>query len=300
MKLSCLALGGEQLGGHGWSKLTEKELIKSVHKAVDKGINVFDTAPIYGLGHSEEVLGKTLGTKRKNVIIATKVGLTWEKNETFQKFADSSSENINREIDMSLKRLRTDYIDIYQIHWPDPNNSLEDTIVTMEKLKKSGKIRCIGCCNFSLNLLKEACKYGQITTVQLPYSLIDRKAENDLLPFCSEKGITTIAYTPIAKGLLTGKYNRNVKFNSDDNRSQHEYFQDNQLSRNLEIVERVKLIATRLNRMPVQIALRWVLENNYVTMAIFGAKNSAQVEENVVASDFNLSKENMELLNEDI
>ena len=300
IKPSCLGLGGEQLGGHGWSKLSEAELVKAIHKAVDSGVNFFDVAPIYGLGHSEEVLGSTLGAGRKNVIIATKVGLTWEKNRTFRKFTDSSPANIDREIDMSLKRLKTDYIDIYQIHWPDSGTPIEDTMVAMEKLKKSGKIRCIGCCNFSLDSLKEALEYGQITTVQMPYNLIDRGAENDLLPFCKEHDIATIAYTPIAKGLLTGKYDKSTRFNTDDSRSRHKYFQGEELSKNLEVVEKVKIVANELNKTPAQIALRWVLENNCVTTAIFGAKNSAQVEENVVASDFDLSKENIELLNEEM
>lgn len=300
IELSCLGLGGEQLGGHGWSNLSETELVKAIHKAVDSGVNFFDVAPIYGLGHSEEVLGNTLGARRKNVLIATKVGLTWKKNGTFQKFTDSSPANIYREIDMSLKRLKTDYIDIYQIHWPDSSTPIEDTMVAMEKLKKSGKIRCIGCCNFSLDSLKEALKYGQITTVQMPYNLVDRGAENNLLPFCKENDIATIAYTPIAKGLLTGKYDKGTRFSPNDSRSRHKYFQDEELSKNLEVVGKVKIVANKLNKTPAQIALRWVLENNCVTTAVFGAKNSAQVEENVIASDFDLSKENIELLNEAI
>jgi aryl-alcohol dehydrogenase-like predicted oxidoreductase len=302
IKLSCLGLGGEQFGGHGWGNVSEAEMVKAIHKAIDSGITFFDTAPIYGLGHSEEVLGRTLGAKRKNVIIATKVGLVWRKDKTFAKFTDSSPANINREIDISLKRLNTDYIDLYQIHWPDPNTPIEDTLFAMEKLKQSGKIRCIGCCNFSLELLKESLKYDGVKTLQVPYSLIERRVEQDLLPFCKEYGIGVLAYSPIARGLLTGKYDRNIEFGPDDHRSRSEddYFHGEAFLKNLEIVERVKVIAKRLNKTPAQIALRWPLKNPCVTAAIFGAKNAAQVEENVAALDFVLPEGDIEFLNGEV
>jgi len=301
-KLSCLGLGGEQLGGHGWGKVSESQLVKAVHKAIDSGVTLFDTAPIYGLGHSEELLGKALGAHRRNVILATKVGFTWKKNDAFKGFIDNSPANINQEIDTSLKRLRTDYIDFYQIHWPDPNTPIEDTLFAMKKLKQSGKIRCIGCCNFPLDLLKEAIKYAEINTLQIPYNLVDRKFEGDLLPFCGENNIAVLAYSPIARGLLSGKYDKNVVFNSDDrrSRSEDEYFQGEALMKNLEILKRLKFVAKKLGKTPPQIAVRWVLENAYITTAIFGAKSSAQVEENTAASDFTLSQEDMEFLNKDM
>ena len=302
VKLSCLGLGGEQLGGHGWGKVSESQMVKAVHKAIDSGVTFFDTAPIYGLGHSEEVLGKALSAARKNVIIATKVGLVWKKNEPFEKFTDSSPANIEKEVDMSLKRLGSDYIDVYQIHWPDPNTPIEDTLFAMKKLKQSGKIRCIGCCNFSLELLREAVKYGEIRTIQIPYNLIDRKFESDLLPFCRENNIAVLAYSPIARGFLSAKYNQNITFGLDDHRSrsEDEYFQDEAFSKNLRVLEKLRFVAKKLNKTPAQIALRWVLQNPYVATAIFGAKNTVQVEENVVASDFTLSQEDIEFLNKDM
>jgi len=311
IKLSCIGFGGEQLGGYRWGKTSEVEMVKAIRKAMDSGINFFDTAPIYGLGHSEEVLGRTLGADRKKVIIATKVGFVWKKNailkkptpsSPIEKLADSSPANINREIDMSLRRLKTDYIDLYQIHLPDPNTPIEDTLLAMEKLKQSGKIRCIGCCNFPLELLKESLKYGEIKTIQIPYNLIDRKAERDLLPFCRENNIAVLVYSPLARGFLTGKYDRNTKFGLDDHRSRNsdEYFFGEAFLRNSEVLEKIKFVAKKLNKTPTQIAFRWVLENPCVTTAIFGAKSMAQVEENVVASDFTLSKEDMEFLNEDM
>ena len=302
VKLSRLGLGGEQLGGHGWGKVSESQLVKAVHKALDSGITLFDTAPIYGLGHSEELLGKALGAYRRNVILATKAGFTWKKNYAFEGFIDNSPANINQKIDTSLKRLRTDYIDFYQIHWPDPNTPIEDTLFAMKKLKQSGKIRCIGCCNFPLNLLKEAIKYAEISTIQIPYSLIDRKFEGDLLPFCGENNIAVLAYSPIARGFLSGKYDKDTTFGLDDrrSRSEDEYFQGEALMKNLDILKRLKFVAKKLGKTPSQIAVRWVLENAYITTAIFGAKNSAQVEENTAASDFTLSRKDMKFLNGDM
>ena len=302
IKLSCLGLGGEQLGGHGWGKVSERQMVKAVHKAIDSGVTFFDTAPIYGLGHSEEVLGKALSAARKNVIIATKVGLVWKKNEPFEKFTDSSPANIEKEVDMSLKRLGSDYIDVYQIHWPDPNTPIEDTLFAMKKLKQSGKIRCIGCCNFSLELLREAVRYGEIRTVQIPYNLIDRKFESDLLPFCKENNIAVLAYSPIARGFLSGKYDKDTIFGLDDHRSrsEDEYFQGEAQAKNLRVLGKLEFIAKKLNKTPAQIALRWVLENPCITTAIFGAKNTVQVKENVVASDFSLSQEDIEFLNRDM
>ena len=300
IKPSCLGLGCWQLGGHGWGKVSERGIVKGIYKALNSGVNFFDTAPIYGLGRSEKVLGKTLHSKRKNVIIATKGGLAWEKSKTFRKFTDNSPTNINREVDMSLKRLKTDYIDIYQIHWPDPNTPIEDTLHAMEKLKDSDKIRCIGCCNFSLELLKESLECAEIKTIQIPYNLIDRKVEKDLLPFCRKNNIRVLAYSSIAKGLLTGKYNKNTKFGEDDHRSRHKYFHGEDFLKNLKILEKVEVIAKKLDKLPAQIALRWVLENPCVTTALVGIKNVAQVEENVVSADFEISKEDMEFLNEEV
>jgi len=302
VKLSCLGLGGEQLGGHGWGKVSESQLVKAVHKAIDSGITLFDTAPIYGSGHSEELLGKALGAYRRNVILATKAGFTRKKNDAFEGFIDNSPASINLEIDVSLKRLRTDYIDFYQIHWPDPNTPIEDTLFAMKKLKQSGKIRCIGCCNFPLGLLKEAIKYAEISTIQIPYNLIDRKFEGDLLPFCGENNIAVLAYSPIARGFLSGKYDKDTTFGLDDRRSRSgdEYFQGEALMKNLEILKRLKFVAKKLGKTPSQIALWWVLENPYITTAIFGAKNSAQVEENTAASDFTPTQEDIEFLKKDI
>ncbi len=297
IKPSSLGFGCWQLGGHGWGKVSETEMVKAVHKAIECGINFFDTAPIYGLGHSEEVLGRALGGERENVIIATKVGLVWKTGPVFEKFTDCSPANINNEIEMSLKRLDTDYIDLYQIHYPDSEVPIQDTLSTMEKLKDEGKILGIGCCNFSLEQLKEATRFCKVDSLQIPYNLIDRNAEKELLPYCRKNGICVLVYGPLAKGLLTGKYDIKAKFNINDNRNKDKYFRKELLLQHLNVAERVKMIAKKLNKTPAQIALRWVLENPCEPIAIFGAKNAAQVEENIVSADFELSQVIIEFLN---
>ena len=302
LKLSSLGFGCHQLSGFGWGKVSEGELVEAVYAAIDLGITLFDTAPIYGLGYSEKLLGKTLGHKRKDVILATKVGLVWDKSKVFRKWNDNSSANILREIDQSLKNLRTDYIDIYQIHWPDLKTPLSYTLETMQLLKKSGKIRAIGCCNFSLEQLKEAVKWAKITTVQIPYNLVDRKDELGIMPFCKENGINVLIYSPIARGLLSGKYNQTSKFGKDDHRgrSTDAYFAGDNYRDNLKMVRRIEKVAVNLNKLPTQVALRWVLENPQVTSAIFGVKNVKQLKENMGCLNFQLSDKDMIYLSKKI
>ncbi|MFC2060354.1 aldo/keto reductase [Chloroflexota bacterium] len=300
IKPSRLGMGGEQLGIYGWHGLSEPEMERAVNKALACGVNFFDTAPIYGLGHSEELLGKALGTRRKDVIIATKVGLIWKKKGAFQRCTDASPDNIRREIDASLRRLQTDYIDLYQVHWPDFNTPIGETMMALDELKKAGKIRAIGCCNFPLDLLKEAVKYCPIAAIQSPYNLVDRGIECALLPWCRQNGIHVIAYTPIAKGLLAGQYTADTRFGPEDNRSRHPYFQDEALVENLRVVERVRIVAERLGKTSAQIALGWVLANLHIGTALVGVKNAAQMAENIGALDFALTSEDIRFLEEEI
>ena len=307
IKLSRIGFGGEQLGGYGWGITSEKEMTEAIRKAIDNGVNLFDTAPIYGLGHSEEILGKTLANHRKNVIISTKVGLRWGENAAamkktqaspIKKTLDSSPRNIRMEVEASLKRLNTDYIDIYHIHWPDAKTPIEETLSAMKELVEAGKIRCIGCCNFNMDLLKEALKYADIKSIQVPYNLIDRKAEVDILPLCLDQNIAVITYSPLARGLLPGKYQKTSGFGLDDHRSRSndEYFQGEAFLQNLEIFKRLKSVAEKLNATPAQIALRWVLHNPCVTTTLIGVKNVTQLEENLSDQELSLSVEDMDVL----
>lgn len=296
LRVSRVGFGCWQLGGHGWGKVSEKEMVNAVNRAIELGINLFDTAPIYGLGHSEELLGQALGNNRKNVVLATKVGLTWTIDQTFQKLIDCSSLNIEREIEASLRRLHTDYIDLYQIHWPDPNTPIEETLAALQKLKQSGKVRYIGCCNFGLDILERVCQHDQFDSLQIRYNLIDREVENDLLPFCLKRGIGVLAHSALANGLLSGKYDATSTFGMDDHRSRDGYFTSQSLAKNMKIVERVKTVANRLGKTPSQIALCWVLGHESVTAVLAGTKNVHQIEENAAAADITLPEEDMKLL----
>jgi aryl-alcohol dehydrogenase-like predicted oxidoreductase len=296
-EVSRLSFGGWQLGGHGWGKVSENEMIKAVHKAIDCDINFFDTAPIYGLGHSEELLGNILNKTREKFIIATKVGLHWNTNPSFEKIINCSRKSILKELDESLVRLKTNYIDLYQIHWPDCTTDFAETFTTMEELRDSGKISCIGCCNFSLELLKEAMTYCKIDTIQVPYNLLDRNIENELLPFCNNNNIKVLAYGPLAKGFLTGKYNSLSKFGLDDNRWDDKYFDVNNAEYNSKVLEKVRFVSRKLGKSCSQIALRWVLDNPSITSAIFGAKNVHQTEDNIETCQFELPKEYADYLN---
>jgi aryl-alcohol dehydrogenase-like predicted oxidoreductase len=297
---SCLGLGGWQIGGHGWGMTSEAELIKTIRKALDSGINFFDTAPIYGLGRSEELLAETLGKERDRVVIATKCGLRWQKDgDGFRKFVDNSPENITKELDSCLRRLKTGHIDLYQIHWPDPGTPVEETMAALERLKKDGKIRCIGCCNFSSAQLSEALTYGDIATIQVPYNLVDRDVEAELLPFCRKHSIKVIAYGPLAKGFLSGKYDAGVRFGSDDNRSRDKYFLEGPMKKNMGVLMRCRAVADAKGMTMAQVALRWVLENPAVAIAIFGAKAPAQVEDNAIAADLVFSDREKAYLNAD-
>jgi len=300
--ISRLGYGSWQLGGHGWGKVSQEDMVRAIRKALDCGMTFFDTAPVYGLGRSEEILGEVLGRDRHKVVLATKTGFAWKTGTNCQTYIDNSPKNIRREIDQSLKRLRTDYIDLYQIHWPDDDTPIEDTIGTMEELRKAGKIRAIGCCNFPLSLLKEASQYGNVQTIQVPYNLIDRSCAADILPYCKDRGIAVLSYGPTGRGLLTGKYDCETRFGPDDHRSRSgdKYFSGEAFLRHLATVEKVKAVAQRMGCAPAQVAIRWVLQNPCVTTALFGAKTAQQVEENVSAADMVLRDEDLRLLEKEV
>ncbi len=214
LDVSVIGYGAWGIGGKPfWSTEGEESSIRSIEKAIDLGINFYDTAPVYGFGYSEELLGKALQSKRKDVIIATKCGLVWEKEELKAIRKRATSESILKEIDLSLKRLCTDYIDLYQVHWPDEEGTpIEETMNTLLQVQKEGKIRYIGVSNYSVDQMKESLKYGQIVSLQPMYSMLERDVEQDRLPFCIENEIGVICYSPLASGVLTGKYDEDTKF----------------------------------------------------------------------------------------
>lgn len=297
MKISCLGFGGCPIGGYGWGEVKDEDSIAAIHRALELGINFFDTADIYGLGHSEEVLSKGLGEYRKKVIISAKVGVRWDEREG-KSFYDLSPEYIREALEKSLNRLKIDCIPLYQIHYPDPKTPISETIEALKKLQKEGKIKHIGCSNFSPELIDESQKYGRLESLQASYNVLDRGIENFLIPICQEWKMSIFAYGPLAQGLLTGKYDLRTKFSEDDRRSREEYknFHGKRFEANLAVVDKLKETALKYKKTPVQIAIRWILDNPFITNVILGIKKPEEIEENIGALGWKLASEDREEL----
>lgn len=301
LEVSRIGVGCEQLGGADWGRFGLDEAVKGVRRAVELGVNFFDTADVYGLGQSEEVLSKALGDFRRQAVIATKFGVNWRYKDGVQRaetFKDCSPRRVVEALEASLRRLKLDCIPLYQIHWPDPDTALEDTLAALLKCCDAGKVRYIGCSNFSVNTLIETEEVGEIiASLQIPYSLLERDAETKQLAFCRQSSnIGVIAYGALGQGLLTGKYGANDRFPSSDRRSRLKLFQKNNLETNLGVVERVRKVARRYSKLPAQVAIRWVLEQPGVTVALAGVKSAKQSEENFCALGWQIATEDISYL----
>jgi aryl-alcohol dehydrogenase-like predicted oxidoreductase len=299
LMITPIGFGAWAAGGpwqFGWGEQSDHDSIAAIHRALELGINWIDTAAVYGLGHSEEVVARALRDWAGNrPHVFTKCGMIWdEKNEVGYSLRAKS---IRRECEASLRRLGVDVIDLYQIHWPA--DDLAETLegwVTMAELQKQGKIRWIGVSNFSVHELKEASEIAPVTSVQPNYSLIRRDVERDLLPFCERENIGVIVYSPMASGLLTGAMTRERVANlpADDWRTRNSEFQEPNLSRNLALVERLRTIGARHRKSPGEIAISWTLRNPTVTGAIVGARNAMQIEGIVDAASFRLTPDEIQ------
>jgi aryl-alcohol dehydrogenase-like predicted oxidoreductase len=277
LKVSSIALGTWAIGGWMWGGTDEAEAIRTIHEAVDCGITLIDTAPVYGFGRSEEIVGKALaeGGWRKRVTIATKVGLDWKDGQPFR---NASKTRIHKEIEDSLKRLRTDIIDIYQVHWLDPNVPIEETAAAMADLQRAGKIRAIGVSNFSPAQIDAFRKVAPVHTVQPPYNLFERAIEDDVLPYCRDKDIVTLAYGPLCRGLLSGRMTRQTRFTGDDLRKNDPKFQAPRFAQYLRAVERLDRFAQEnYGRRVIHLALRWILDRQGSTVALWGARRPDQL-----------------------
>jgi aryl-alcohol dehydrogenase-like predicted oxidoreductase len=296
LRITPVGFGAWAIGGSGWQfawgAQDDNESIAAIHRALELGVNWIDTAAAYGLGHSEEVVARAVkqwsGAKP---YIFTKCGLRWDAKGNIEKVLNRDS--IRQEAENSLKRLQLDAIDLYQIHWPpDPDSAqLEEAWSTLAELKKEGKVRWIGVSNFNVKQMRRAKAIAPITSLQPPYSLIHREVEEDILPYCLREGIGVIVYSPMASGLLTGAMSRDraAKLPKDDWRASDPEFREPRLSRNLELVERLKEIAQRHGRSPGEVAIAWTLRNAAVTAAIVGARNARQANGVMRAGDLRLS-----------
>jgi aryl-alcohol dehydrogenase-like predicted oxidoreductase len=275
---SRVALGTWAIGGWMWGGTDEAESIRTIHAALDHGITLVDTAPVYGFGRSEEIVGKALADngRRKRAIIATKVGLDWNDGRPFR---NATRERIFKEIDDSLRRLRTDVIDIYQVHWPDPNTPIEETAAAMAALHQAGKIRAIGVSNFSPAQMDTFRSVAPLHTAQPPYNLFERAAEKDVLPYCKENGIAVLAYGALCRGLLSGKMSPTTQFAGDDLRRNDPKFQQPRFGQYLHAVAGLEQLArSRYEKRVIQLAVRWVLDRQPLTIALWGARRPEQLE----------------------
>ena len=300
LNITPVGYGAWAIGGSGWQfawgSQDDSDSIAAIHRALELGVNWIDTAAVYGLGHSEEVVARALKSwSGPRPYIFTKCGLRWDSKGQVQKVL--KSESIRGEVDDSLRRLGVEVIDLYQIHWPpDPDSPvLEEGWGTLAELKREGKVRWIGVSNFSVPQLRRARAIASVTSLQPPYSLLHREVEEEVLPYCRREGIGVIVYSPMASGLLTGAMTpeRIAQMPNDDWRKGHPDFNEPNLSRNLELVERLKEIARRHGRSAGEVAVAWTLQNPAVTGAIVGARNSRQAEGVMRAGDLRLSSEEL-------
>lgn len=289
---SVIGFGAWAAGKAGWGNVDEREIMEAIQTAYDHGVNFFDTAPFYGFGESERILGKALKPVRDKVIIATKFGLVWNEKGDFVK--DASRKNILREIDQSLKNLNTDYIDLYQVHWPDDQTPIEETMETLNELVEKGKVRYIGVSNFSVEQMEEARKYANVVSLQSLYNLLQRDVEKAEYPYTEKNGMGFIPYSPLAQGLLTGKFTPPITLSSNDVRRQfNPLFQEGRFEENLKKVEKIRTVAERYNKPTAQVAVNWLLAKPAVTTVITGAKNKEQIMQNIASSEWKLTGEDV-------
>ncbi len=284
------------MGGYGWGEVQEKDLIDAVHAALDSGVNIFDTADTYGLGQSERTLAKALGNKRRDVVIADKFGVRAGNGPTYY---DNSPEYVREAIELSLQNLGTDYIDLYQVHYRDGKTPLAEVIGALEDLKKEGKIRYYGLSNIHEEDYEEIRPFiGKIVSVQDEYSLACRKNEKDLMTLSAEFGITPLTWGSLGQGILTGKYDKNAAFGSDDRRSRDIYvnFHGEKLMKNLEIVEAMRPIAVSHGKPVSAVAIRFILDRLEDSVVLVGAKRPDQILGNVEGTDWRLTDEELDIL----
>ena len=296
LELTTIGLGTWAMGGpwqFGWGPQDDGDAIAAVLKAMEEGINWIDTAPIYGCGHSEELVGKALKQTSQNPLIATKCGLLW--NEKREKVSCLKAKSIRQECEASLKRLGIDIIDLYQMHWPEPEEDIEQAWEEMARLVEDGKVRYIGVSNFNTGQLERVRKIAPVASLQPPYSMLHREAEDELLRFCRKNNIGVVVYSPMQRGLLTGKFSqeRLVSLPLDDHRRRMPDFQEPQFSATLQLVDRLRPIAKRNGRTLSQLAISWVLRRSEVTAAIVGARRPEQIAETAKAGDWKLVPEDI-------
>jgi aryl-alcohol dehydrogenase-like predicted oxidoreductase len=298
-----IGLGTWAIGGPwswGWGSQDAQQSIETIRRAFELGINWIDTAPVYGLGHSETVVGKAIKGYRKQIFLATKCGLAWDDRRRVTN--NNRPESIKKECENSLGRLNVDHIDLYQIHWPDSKTSVEESWGAMIQLKEEGKVRYIGVSNFDVTLLQKCHEIEPVQSLQPPYSVLHKilypEVENEILPWCKEHKVGIVAYGPLQAGLLTGSFDkkRMEQLPQDDWRHKSEFFKEPMFSKSLQFIKQIKPISDKYNKSLTELAIAWVLMNFSITSAIVGARQAKQVDKNVGGANWTLAQEDMDTI----
>ena len=299
IQISAIGVGCWEIGG-GYGSIEEADFIKGVNRALDVGINSFDTAEAYGFGASEKSLAKALGSRRKEAVITTKFGVGYPDTPNYR---DSTRKRVMESIDKSLKSLNTDYVDVYLVHWPDRNTPFEETMRALDDIVQQGKVRAVGLSNFKLHEIKACMAARRVDVVQYCWNMFDRRMQTEIFPYCREHHIGVMAYGSLAYGMLTGTFNEEQTFEKGDWRSkrgqlaninlfQHLFGPDHFL-KNLRAVEELKAMAKRYGKSLPQFALRWTTSNPVVSTALVGCRNAGEVDDNVGALGWSISDADM-------
>ncbi len=314
LELSVITFGSWAAGGWMWGATNRQDAVNAIRAAYNEGVTSIDTAPIYGQGTSEEIVGQAIeGIKRDKVQILTKYGMRWDlaKGDFAFKSQDNDGhpidiykyagkESIIKECEDSLRRLKTDYIDLYQIHWPDTTTPMSETFEAVERLIEQGKVRYAGVCNYDDHLLAEADQYISWVSDQIPFSMVNRETEKKTIPWCVQHGKSVLAYSPLERGLLTGKMTPNHKFAPGDHRAHHPFFTAESILRTNAFLEKIRPLAHEKGASLSQLILRWTIDHPGITIALVGARNPEQAVSNAHATHIILKRDEMDFINKQL
>lgn len=312
LELSAITFGAWAAGGWMWGGTERNEAIEAIQKSFDEGVTSIDTAPIYGQGDSEEIVAEAIAPLgRDKVQLVTKFGMRWDlakgdfafksqdnKGKDIDIYKYAGRESIIKECEDSLRRLKTDYIDLYQIHWPDSTTPIQETFETVAELIKQGKVRYAGVCNYTAAQVAEANKYVNVISNQVPYSMVKRDIETELVPYVLDHGKGILAYSPLERGLLTGKMKPGHQFAEGDHRASVYFYKDENLKRVNEVLDKLRPLAAEKNATLAQLVLRWTIEQPGITIALAGARNAEQSVANAKAVNVKLVADEIAFINE--
>jgi len=314
LEISVVTFGAWAAGGWMWGGTERSEAVKAIRSSYDVGVTSIDTAPVYGQGLSEEIVGEAIkNIPRDKVQILTKYGMRWDlakgdlamhskdnNGNAIDIYKYAAKDSVIKECEDSLKRLGTDYIDLYQIHWHDKTTPVEETMEAVSQLIKQGKVRHAGVCNYDANLMREASNHIDLVSDQVPYSMVKRDIEKEVVPYCLEHDKSILAYSPLERGLLTGKMKPGYKFGTDDHRADIYFYKDENLKRVNEFLDKIKPIADEKHATLSQLVIRWTVEQPGITIALVGARDAEQAVQNAKAMDIDLTKEELKFISTEL